>query len=79
MSMARYKQQVLDKLVGKMVSRKLLVWLVATFGVPLHFIDGEQWVMISMVYIGSATASNFIVQYVRAKQGLPANQDPDSV
>jgi hypothetical protein len=79
MDMAKYKQQVLDKIVGKMVSRKLLVWLVATAGVPLGFIDGEAWVQISMVYIGSATASNFILEYAKAKQGLPTKTDSDAV
>jgi hypothetical protein len=47
----------------------LLVWLVATVGVPLQLIDGEQWLQISMVYIGSQAAKDFIVEYVKAKAG----------
>ena len=69
MDMAKYKQQVLDKLVGKIVSRKLLVWLVATVGVPLHLITGEAWVQISMVYIGTQAAMDFVLQYTKAKNG----------
>lgn len=69
MDMAKYKQQVLDKLVGKIISRKLLVWLVATAGVPLHLITGEAWVQISMVYIGSQAAMDFVLQYTKAKNG----------
>lgn len=69
MNMAKYKEQILDKLFGKMVSRKLLVWLVATAGVPLHFITGEEWVQISMIYIGSQAAMDFVLQYAKAKQG----------
>lgn len=67
----RYKQQVLDKFVSKAVSRKLLVWLVATVGVPLHLISGEDWVKISMIYIGSQAAMDFVLQYAKAKQGSP--------
>jgi len=76
---AKYKQQVLDKLVGKMVSRKLLVWLVATAGVPFGFITGEDWVQISMVYIGTQAVANFAIDYARAKSGPSAIQNPDSL
>jgi hypothetical protein len=69
MDMAKYKQEILDKLVGKAVSRKLLVWLVATAGVPLHFITGEEWMQISMIYIGSQAAMDFVLQYAKVKQG----------
>lgn len=69
MDMAKYKQEILDKLVGKAVSRKLLVWLVATAGVPLHFITGEEWIQISMIYIGSQAAMDFVLQYAKVKQG----------
>lgn len=71
MDMAKYKQEILDKLVGKAVSRKLLVWLVATAGVPLHFITGEEWIQISMIYIGSQAAMDFVLQYAKVKQGSP--------
>jgi len=67
--MARYKQEILDKLVGKAVSRKLLVWLVATIGVPLHFITGEDWMQISIIYIGSQAASSFMLEYAKIKKG----------
>jgi hypothetical protein len=69
MDMAKYKQEILDKLVGKMVSRKLLVWLVATAGVPLHYITGDEWMQISMIYIGSQAATSFILEYAKIKRG----------
>jgi len=68
MDMARYKQEILDKLVGKMVSRKLLVWLVATIGVPLHLLTGEEWMQISMIYIGSQAATSFMLEYAKIKK-----------
>lgn len=65
--MSRTQREALDKLLNKAVSRKLLVWIIATIGVPLHFITGEEWMQVSMVYIGSQAASDFIINYVKAK------------
>lgn len=76
---AKYKQQVLDKLVGKMVSRKLLVWIVATAGVPFGFITGEDWVQISMIYIGTQAVANFALEYARAKSGQSRITSPESL
>lgn len=65
----KIKSALIDRGLHKMISRKLLVWVFATVGVPLGFIDGDQWVQISMVYIGSQAAMDFILNYVRAKNG----------
>lgn len=73
--MGRIKKEFLDRGISKIMSRKLLVWVIATIGVPLNLIDGEQWIQISMVYIGSQAAKDFIIDYVRAKQGKEPNTD----
>jgi hypothetical protein len=65
----KLRASVIDKGLEKMVSRKLLVWVIATAGVPLGFLDGEQWVQLSMIYIGSQAAMDFALQYTRAKGG----------
>jgi len=44
---------ILDKLVGKAVSRKLLVWVTATFGLFLGVTPADQWVAVALIYIGS--------------------------
>lgn len=43
---------VLDKLLGKAVSRKLLVWMSSSVFLWYGNISGEQWVAISLAYIG---------------------------
>jgi hypothetical protein len=43
---------VLDKLLGKAVSRKLLVWMSSSAFLWYGSISGEQWVAISLAYIG---------------------------
>lgn len=63
----RLKAGIIDKGLEKLVSRKLLVWVFATCGVPLHFITGQEWMQISIVYIGTQAAMDFAVEYVKAK------------
>lgn len=63
----KFRTAVIDRGMQKLVSRKLLVWIFATCGVPLGFIDGDQWVQISMIYIGSQAAMDFMLNYVKAK------------
>lgn len=65
----KLRASVIDKGLEKMVSRKLLVWVIATAGVPLGFLDGQQWVQLSMIYIGSQAAMDFALQYTRARDG----------
>ncbi len=62
-----------DRGLQKVISRKLLVWFIGTLGVPLGYISGDQWVQLSMVYIGSQAASNFIISYLNAKSGNQGN------
>jgi hypothetical protein len=66
---ARIKASLIDKSLEKIVSRKLLVWVIATAGVPLGFLTGEQWMQLSMVYIGSQAAMDFVLGYTKARSG----------
>ena len=50
----RAKNQILDRVLNKLISRKLMVWLTATVfmfteSTPLQ---SEDWVAISLAYIG---------------------------
>ena len=65
----KIKNAFLDRGLNKLISRKLMVWLCATLGGPLNYITGEDWIQISMVYIGSQAAMDFILNYVKAKNG----------
>lgn len=61
------RNAVVDRGLQKVISRKLLVWFIGTIGVPLGYITGDQWIQLSMVYIGSQAASNFILSYLKVK------------
>jgi|TARA_Y100000310_G_C20469814_1_gene709416 hypothetical protein len=45
-----------DKVLGKLISRKLLVFLTATGLMAYSNLDSETWGMIAIVYIGSQGA-----------------------
>jgi len=49
-------KELLDKVVGRLVSRKLLVWGTATTLAVLGSVTSEDWVAVSLVYIGSQAA-----------------------
>ncbi len=45
-------QAVIDKILGKFFSRKLMVWLTATGLLVYSDLTSSDWVAISLVYIG---------------------------
>ena len=49
---------VLDNLLSKLTSRKLMVWMTAT-GLALFGLDSSDWVAVALVYIGSEAAVDF--------------------
>ena len=44
---------IVDKAVGKLFSRKLMVWLTATGLLAFADLTSSDWVAISLVYIGA--------------------------
>tara|TARA_Y100000592_G_scaffold99937_1_gene177845 strand:+ start:1280 stop:1519 length:240 start_codon:yes stop_codon:yes gene_type:complete len=46
---------VLDKIVGRIISRKFFVFLMASGLLAWSNLDSETWGMIAMVYIGGQT------------------------
>ena len=53
---------LLDKLVGKLWSRKFMVWGTATFLIFQGQLTSSDWVMVSLVYIGSQAAVDLLTQ-----------------
>jgi len=45
-------KHALDKVLGKLFSRKLMVWLTATGLLAFADLSSSDWVAISLVYIG---------------------------
>ena len=54
--MSEEAKAFLDRALSKLTSRKLLVWLTATGIALTSSVTSEDWVAVSLVYIGSEAA-----------------------
>jgi len=54
---------LIDKYLGKIASRKLTVWVTATVLASSSHIRPEDWVTISLVYIGSQAVVDLAVAW----------------
>ena len=57
-----------DRLMGKVISRKFTVFSLATLFLYLGSITGEQWVAISLGYIGIQGIADIATQWKFGKQ-----------
>ena len=57
-----------DKMMGKIISRKFTVFSLATLFLYLGSITGEQWVAISLGYIGMQGIADIATQWKFGKQ-----------
>jgi len=49
------KLGIIDKIVGRLISRKFFVFLIATGLLAYSVLDPDTWGMIAMIYIGGQT------------------------
>jgi len=47
---------VLDAVFSRVVSRKLAVWIAATYALSVGVLESGDWVAVSLAYIGSQAA-----------------------
>ena len=66
--MAKAIKPVVDKLMGKVISRKFTVFSLATVFLYLGNVTGEQWVAISLGYIGIQGVADIATQWKFGKQ-----------
>ena len=57
----------IDRLVNKWISRKLLVFIIATIALFTKFITSSDWLIVSSIYLGTETTINIIAQYLKAR------------
>jgi len=55
----------LDKILNNFISKKLLVFIIATFFCYFSKIDATNWVNLAMIYIGSQAAVDIMKQLKR--------------
>ena len=59
--------QRIDHWLGKWASRKLVVWLSSTALLVADKVNGDQWVAISLAYIGLQGASDIASKWRHGK------------
>lgn len=52
----------LDVFLNRFVSKKLMVFLIGTLFLFLGKLDGEQWINLSTVYIGSQAVIDTVIK-----------------
>ncbi|MBC8225946.1 MAG: hypothetical protein H8E74_02240 [Gammaproteobacteria bacterium] len=66
MTMTQMAKGALDKLLEKIVSRKLLVWGTATALLFTSNLESEHWLYLSALYIGGQSVIDAIVKFKSA-------------
>ena len=61
------RQEFVDKHLSKWLSRKLVVFIIGSFGLFFDKIDGDNWVIISSVYISLEGATSIVERILKAK------------
>ncbi len=62
MTMTRIAKGLLDRVLEKVVSRKLLVWSTATALMFTAHIESGDWLILSALYIGGQSVIDAIVK-----------------
>jgi hypothetical protein len=57
----------LDRVLNRFISRKLLVWVVATILMYTAKIESGDWILISMVYLGSQGVLDIVERIYKIK------------
>ena len=60
-------QEKLDKMLGKWASRKLFVWGTATAFLGLGMLASDDWVAVSLAYIGLQGAADIASKWKHGK------------
>jgi hypothetical protein len=63
------KLGILDKIMGRVISRKFFVFLTATGLLAYNFLDADTWGMIAMIYIGGQTVIDAAISWKHGKNG----------
>ena len=63
------RREFIDNHLNKWISRKLVVFIIASIGLFSNVITSGDWVIISAVYLGSQTVTDIIERLLKAKAG----------
>ena len=58
---------IVDRIMGRLISRKFFVFLTATALLAYNFLDPNTWGMIAMIYIGGQTVIDAAISWKHGK------------
>ena len=61
------KKEFFDKILNKLVSRKLTVFIVSCVGLFTAKIDGYGWIVVACMYIGAETTTTIARELLKVK------------
>lgn len=61
------KKGVIDFLVGKLVSRKFLVWIVSSLFLLTGAIGEQSWLLTSLIWLGFESVGDLLTRYFSSK------------
>jgi hypothetical protein len=61
-------KEVLDTIINKLISRKLMVFVVSVFALFNGNITGADWIVVSTAYIGTEAIISAVSQLNKNKQ-----------
>ena len=73
MNKIRYNKEFIDKLQSKWISRKLLVFVIASTALFTDKITGSDWVVISSIYISLEGATTIAERVLKARGNVQQN------
>ena len=63
------KKEIIDRLQSKWISRKLLVFLIACFGLFSGKLTSSDFVVISSLYMLTQGGKDILIEYYKSKSG----------
>lgn len=61
------RKEYIDKYLSKFISRKLIVFVIASVGLFTGNITGDNWIIISTAYISVEGFTNIITEVYKSK------------
>jgi hypothetical protein len=67
------RKEFIDSLQSKWISRKLLVFIVASTALFLDKVTGSDWVVISSIYISLEGATSIAERLLKSRENVQQN------
>lgn len=69
------RQEFIDRLQSKWISRKLLVFIIASVALFLTKITSSDWVIVASIYISLESATTIAEKIYKSRQGNQQNTE----